>query len=161
MKTVSIIVLSILSLFAIDLEKVRQQFEQAKDSKQATEDLYASLQSYTKNDPVILAYKGASMTLKARLLASREEKKKMVSEGIKLLEKAVKASPKNVEIRLVRLAIQEHAPKVLKYKMNIHEDKQMILANFAAQPTGVKTWINRYAKQSNVFSPAEQAKLVQ
>src|SRR5690606_11444536 len=145
--------------WAIDIDTVRQQFEQAKSSKEATESLYKSLSTYTKDDPLLLAYKGASLTLKARFLADRGDKKKMVAEGIKTIETAVVASPKQVEIRLVRLAVQENSPKILKYKMNMAEDKQMILTNFAGQPKAVQSLIKRYAQQSAVFTDAERKQL--
>ncbi len=160
MKGLMILFVGAFALWTIDLGNIRQQFEQAKSSKEATEALYQALQGHQK-DPVILAYKGASITLKARYEENRETKKEMVSEGIQTLEKAVKSSPQNVEIRLVRLAIQEHSPKVLKYKMNIAEDKQMILSNFASENRAVKTLIKRYVGQSKVFTAEERSKLAE
>lgn len=160
MKGLMILFVGAFALWTIDLGNIRQQFEQAKSSKEATEALYQALQGHQKG-PVILAYKGASITLKARYEENRETKKEMVSEGIQTLEKAVKSSPQNVEIRLVRLAIQEHSPKVLKYKMNIAEDKQMILSNFASENRAVKTLIKRYVGQSKVFTAEERSKLAE
>src|SRR5690606_33175919 len=71
--------------WAIDIDTVRQQFEQAKSSKEATESLYKSLSTYTKDDPLLLAYKGASLTLKARFLADRGDKRKWSPKGSRLL----------------------------------------------------------------------------
>ena len=143
-----------------DLGTVRADFEKADKSKETTAALYNSLKDYKKSNPVLLAYKGASATLQARYIADQKAKKKLVIEGIKELEAAVKSSPDNTEIRLVRLIIQENSPKILKYKMNMGEDKQMILANFASQHREVKEMIKRYAtKRSKFFTAAELNKL--
>ncbi|WDF68483.1 hypothetical protein PQ465_19580 [Sphingobacterium oryzagri] len=159
MKGLLIVLLTTLTFAAPSLERVRGYFEEAKASREATENLYKSLQDYKGNDAVLLAYKGASSTLKARYMDARADKKALVSEGIQGVEKAVKLAPKQVEIRLVRLAVQENAPKVLKYKANIGEDKQLILANFDTQSTALKAIIKRYAQQSAVFTTAEMKKL--
>src|SRR5690606_6391555 len=160
MKGLMILFVGAFALWTIDLGNIRQQFEQAKSSKEATEALYQALQG-NKKESVILDYKVASITLKARYEENRETKKEMVSEGIQTLEKAVKSSPLNVEIHLVRLAIQEHSPKVLKYKMNIAEDKQRILSNFASENRAVKTLIKRHVGQPKVFTAEERSKLAE
>lgn len=159
MKGLLIILFSVVSFATPSLEKVRAYFEEAKMSKAATENLYAALHDYSGNDAVLLAYKGASLTLKARYEEGRAEKKAQVTDGIQMLEKAVKAAPKQVEIRLVRLAVQENSPKILKYKANITEDKQLILSNFDTQPAPLKALVKRYAQQSSAFSQAEKKKV--
>ncbi|HLS96494.1 hypothetical protein BC792_10839 [Sphingobacterium allocomposti] len=159
MKLAACITICLLGFLGINIEDVRRQFEEAKNSRETTETLYTSLQGYTKNDPVLLAYKGASLILRARLLPKQEDKRKAVVEGVALLDGAVRSAPKEVEIRLIRLAIQENAPKVIRYKKNMGEDKQMILSNFAAQPTAVKNLVRRYAQQSTLFTAEEQGKL--
>ncbi len=161
MKGILLICFMLFSFSGIELDNVRKQFEDAKASKEATESLYKLLQDYQKDDPVLLAYKGAALTLRARYLTERSAKKDMVSQGITVLERAVKSSPNQVEVRIIRLAVQEHSPKILKYKMNIAEDKQMILSNISGQPVAVKSMVKRYAKQSQVFTAEEQKKLSQ
>mgnify|MGYP004718861149 CR=1 FL=1 len=159
MKGILLVFLSFFAAVSVDLGTVRQQFGEAKDSKAATEKLYASLSTYSKDDPVLLAYKGASYTLKARYVAAKAEKRQMVSQGIQLIEQAVKAALKQLEIRLVRLAVQENSPKILKYKTNITEDKQALFSDIKAQPAAVQSLIKRYAKQSTLFTADEQKKL--
>jgi len=161
MKGLLLVLLTLFSSWGIELDSVRKQFEEAKASEEATESLYKLLKDYQKDDPVLLAYKGAALTLRARYLNERSAKKDMVSQGIALLERAVKSSPKQVEVRLIRLAVQENSPKILKYKMNIAEDKQMILSNTSVQPTAVKSLVKRYVKQSHLFTAEEQRTLNQ
>ncbi|TDS14527.1 hypothetical protein [Sphingobacterium paludis] len=159
MKTVLLVFLIMVSRGAVDLTSVRKNFEEAKDSKAVTEKLYTMLCNYREDDPLLIGYKGASFTLKARYEQGRSEKREMVAQGIKTVEGAIKLAPKNIELRLIRLAVQENSPKILKYKMNMQEDKQLIVANFAAQPAEVKSMIKRYAKQSAFFT-AEDAKKI-
>lgn len=161
MKSLIVILYVFFGSFTVDLPTIRAYFVQAQESQAATEKLYKELAAYSQHDPVVLAYKGASQTLKARLLKDRSAKKVLVVQGIQLLERSVEAAPEEVEIRLVRLAIQEHAPKILKYKGHMAADKQMILANFATQPTAVRTIISQYAAQSKYFTAAEKAKLAE
>ncbi|GHE40678.1 hypothetical protein [Sphingobacterium griseoflavum] len=161
MKGILVIFFTLLSLGSIDLDTVRKYFEESKNSKAATDNLYKLMQEYRQEDPVLLAYKGAALTLQARYLTERSEKKKMVSQGIALIERAVKLSPKQVEVRLIRLAVQEHSPKILKYKTDIGEDKQFILSNLSSQPSAIRSMVKRYAKQSQLFTADEQRKLSQ
>ncbi|MGO3108405.1 MAG: hypothetical protein ACTJHT_01475 [Sphingobacterium sp.] len=161
MKSLMVILYMFFGSLAVELPTIRAYFVLAKDSQSITEKLYNELAAYSQNDPVVLAYKGASQILKARLLKDRSAKKALVVQGIQLLERSVEAAPEEVEIRLVRLAIQEHAPKILKYNGHMAEDKRMILANFATQPTVVRTIISQYAAQSKYFTAGEQAKLAE
>lgn len=161
MKSLAVILCLFLGWIAVDLPTIREHFRKAKDSQSATESLYNELVGYTMSDPVVLAYKGASQTLKARFEKNRAKKKVLVGQGIKILEESVKTAPDEVEIRLVRLAIQENAPKILKYKANMKEDKQMILSNFAAQSVAVKRIIRQYVAQSDYFSQTEKDKVAE
>ncbi|MDR2284665.1 MAG: hypothetical protein LBE37_15730 [Sphingobacterium sp.] len=146
----------------IDLSSVRSNFEKADNSKEYTATLYNQLKNYNKTDPVLLAYKGASYALQARYVSDRKTKKELFVAGAKDIEGAVEAAPNNVEIRLVRLIIQENTPKILKYKGNINTDKQMILTNFDSQTKAVKDAVKRYAStRSSVFTATELRTLTQ
>ena len=53
------------------------------------------------------------------------------------IEKAVSLDQDNIEIRLIRLSIKSNAPVILGYKLNIEEDKKLIVANrekFTSEP---------------------------
>ncbi|MBE8721747.1 hypothetical protein [Sphingobacterium pedocola] len=160
MKILVALVLSCFWISPIDLGTIRADFEKADNSKANTEHLYHILKGYDKGDPVIQAYKGAVYGLQARYITDKKDKKELVVAGIKNIEAAVKSAPNNVEIRLIRLIIQENTPKILKYKMDIDTDKQMILTNFSAQNTAVKDLVRRYVtKRSGVFTASEIDKL--
>jgi len=139
----------------IDLISIRSAFQKADESQAKTEELYNSLKDYEKKDPVLLAYKGAAYSLRARFEPNRQLKKKLFTTGAHTLESAVAAAPNNLEIRLLRLIIQENAPKIVKYNSHIAEDKKLIVNNFSKQTTEVKAVIRAYAKRSKVLTTEE------
>src|SRR5690606_2776110 len=99
----------------------------------------------TKNDePVLAAYKGAGLMLLARYekLAARGPK---VKEAVPWIEQAIANEPNNAEIRLIRLSVQEHLPKFLKYHQNIEDDRQFIRQALPSlEDQGLKAMINGY-----------------
>lgn len=153
-----------LSLFLFvatpELSEVRKQYTNAIDSKANAEKFYKLLESVSKEDSkTLVAYKGASVALQAKFSPKKEDKKKQFIEGTQLLEFALKNDSKNLEIRLIRLSIQENTPKIMKYKANIAEDKQFIVSNFSKQTASLKDFVRLYLKQSKVFSTEEKASL--
>jgi hypothetical protein len=80
----------------------------------------------------------------------------MFIAGVTMVEKAIKNDPNNIEIRLIRLSIQENTPKILKYKSNITEDKNIIISTFDRQSKDLKVYIKLYVKQSKVFTEEEK-----
>ncbi|WP_405347365.1 hypothetical protein [Flavobacterium oreochromis] len=138
---------------------MRNQYEYASKSKNNTEKFYELIQKVNGDSPVIIAYKGAAILLKSRFATNKEERKEQFMLGVKTVEQAVAKDANSVEIRLIRLSIQEHTPKFLKYKSNIEEDKKIILLGFNKQNSGLKEYIQRYVFQSKVFTDFEKSKL--
>lgn len=142
-----------------DLSSLRESYINASKSKESAE-YFNNLVSKNKSDKaIILAYKGAGMALKAKFTTNKKEKKDFFVEGVSKIENAVKKDPDNIEIRIIRLSIQENTPKILKYKSNIPEDKAIIISNFANQSVDLKEYIKIYIKQSKVFSEVEKSKM--
>ena len=110
-----------------DISTVRENYIQASQSKEKANEFNELMVNYTGENKTMLAYKGASIALKAKFATDRKTKKELFTKGITILEQAVKADSNNAEIRLIRLSIQENTPKILNYKANISEDKKLIL----------------------------------
>jgi hypothetical protein len=142
-----------------DLTAIRENFKKSADSKAAADDFHTLLQDYNKSNPTILGYQASSKMVKARYEQGKEKKKKLFTEGAKVLAELIDSNPSNVEIRLIRLAMQEHSPKVLKYKSEIANDKSQIILLYSKQSSGLKSLIKDYANQSKVFSEIEKKKL--
>jgi len=143
---------------SIDLNTIRDGYKEAAQDKAKVSSLNAQLASVTKNDkPVLVAYKGAGIALKGRYAKKIKEKKQLFIEGVTLVEYALKKAPTNIELRFIRLGIQENTPKLLKYKGSIKEDKNYILSHYKAiKSLKLKKHIKEYTLQSKVFSVEEK-----
>lgn len=152
--------LSIVFLFFFsvsqDISTVRENYIQASKSKEKADEFSDAMANYIGDNKTMLAYKGASIALKAKFASDRKTKKDLFTKGIQILEKALKADPNNAEIRLIRLSIQENTPKILNYKGNIQEDKQLILTTFDKQNKSLKEHLLTFINQSKSFTAQEK-----
>lgn len=134
-----------LALQAQDLADLRLLYKDATRSKEQAEAFYEPLKGVAQSDnPVLVAYKGAGMMLLARYekLANRGPK---VKEAARWIEQAVAAEPENAEIRLIRLSVQEHLPRFLKYNQHIEEDRLFVRQALPSlKDEGLKAMINGY-----------------
>ena len=112
------------------------------------------LEKQTKNDNTA-AYKGALMMKKSEFLKSPKEKIDLFKKGRQLLDSAIDNAPGNAEYRFIRLTIQEHAPKILKYNRNISEDKSMILGGFSKMESTTQKYVLDYAGVSELIKTEE------
>ncbi len=128
--------------------EIRNSYHAATKSETEANSFYNLVKNTKASDkPEMVAYKGAAKALLARYepLAKRKQKLK---EGIEWVESAVAKSPKSVEIRLIRLSIQENIPKFLKYNENIEEDRKFIKEALPSiKDAGLVEMINGYLKE--------------
>lgn len=139
-----------------ELVTVRENYILASQSKEKAEEFNRLMVSYSGENKTLLAYKGASIALKAKFASDRKTKKELFTKGITILEQAVKADSNNAEIRLIRLSIQENTPKILNYKANISEDKKLILTTFDKQNKALQEHIKSFIMQSKSFTAQEK-----
>ncbi len=109
----------------VDLEYVRQHYAKASTDKNTCEALLTAL-GQTEASSVHLAYLGAFQTIWAKHVLNPFRKLSTFRLGKKSIEKAVQQSPESVEIRFVRLSIQQNCPAFLGYRQHIEEDKTFI-----------------------------------
>ena len=159
MKFLASILFSITFFFGLTLSELRTDFENAAKSAKNVDVLYNKLDDYSGNNQTIVAYKGASVILKARFVKDKAIKKKYFTDGATLINDAVKNDSKDVENRLIRLIIQENIPKFIKYNQNIQQDKQFIVDNYNSAPKEVQTLVKTYAKKYNTFTSQQLKKL--
>ncbi len=113
-------------LLSAQSTNIRKAYRDATKSEEKANAFYDLVQDVSQSDKaVMVAYKGAGKMLLARYEPLTKRKPK-VKEAVDWVEKAIKNDPDNVEIRLIRLSIQENLPKFLKYNQNIEEDKKFI-----------------------------------
>lgn len=94
------------------------------------------------------AYAGALIMKQSQFFETPKEKANRFKVGKDLLEQAIKAQPQNPEYRFLRFAIQENAPKILKYNGNLTEDKDIIITKFKSLDVVVRKVVQEYSKTS-------------
>lgn len=97
------------------------------------------------------AYEGALKMRKAGLLKKPIEKLHIFKEGGRQLETAIADDNTNAEYRFLRLIIQEHAPKILKYNKQINDDSSFIKTHFKSLQPAVQQAILDYTKSSKIL----------
>lgn len=142
-----------------DLKNIRLHYPKAVESTEITAKLDDELATVNSSSrPVLVAYKGAVLTLKAKFAKKKSDKKDFFKEGVSLIESAVKSESSNIEIRYIRLSVQENSPKFLGYDKNIKEDKQFILRNFATiSSKDLKEIIKDFGLKSKNFDEKDKA----
>ncbi|MGB3150914.1 MAG: hypothetical protein WBB27_09645 [Maribacter sp.] len=147
-----------LSLVGIDISELREAYPKASTDVALTNTLNDELSEVSiADEPKMVAYKGAVLTLMAKHTKTVKEKRMYFNEGVQFLESAIAKAPKNIEIRYLRLSVQEHAPKVVKYNNNIEEDKLFIKEHYEIRKnTSLKAYIKSYVMDSSLFTDEEK-----
>jgi len=160
MKLLNVLILAIsITVLSLDVSTVRNAYKEAAQDSSKIEAFSKLLTNVSKNDDVTLvAYKGAAIALLARNEKRIKDKKDLFVEGISYVEYAIEKAPNNIEVRFIRLGIQENTPKILKYKGDIEEDKQFILKQFKnISSSNLRHHIKDYILQSKSFSDEEKS----
>ncbi len=157
----SFIISFLLIALTISIQNVRDLYKNASKSKTATELFYNKLKQVKETDkPLIVGYKSASIALKARFEKGIKNKKRTFKQGANLLEKQIKRAPKNIELRFIRLSIQENSPKILGYNKNIKEDKIFIINNLKfVKSKRDLDYFKGFINQSKSFTKQEKVQL--
>lgn len=90
---------------------------------------YSKVESHKQISPVITAYEAAAKALIAKHSWNPITKVSSLKEAMALLNKAVDLDKMNLEIRFLRLYIENSLPSYLGMKDNIAEDKKLIIGN--------------------------------
>lgn len=97
------------------------------------------------------AYQAALLMKKAGLVSKPMEKLKLFKSGRIKLEESIAADSLNTEYRFLRLLIQEHAPKIVKYRNKLLEDSKHIESNFKTLSPLLQQTIKEYSKKSTIL----------
>jgi hypothetical protein len=113
---------------SLDLDYIRNHYEQVLSDKKLCEDMINELEKVTPTT-VELAYLGGLQTIWANHVSNPFSKLRTFNKGKATIEKAVRSDSNNVEIRLIRLSIQKNCPAFLGYTKNIKEDEEFVRIN--------------------------------
>ncbi len=119
------------------------------DMDQINKELDILSSSSTENKE---GYEGALLMRKAGLVKRPAEKLKLFKAGRIKLETALLSDKDNVEYHFLRFAIEEHAPKIVKYKADLQADKQIIIKGYKNLSTVVQNAIVDYTKTSKLLT---------
>ena len=157
-KTVFYIAFVSLFMWNPSVSELRKLYIKASDSKEISNQFSEKLKDVKKTDkPVLVAYKAAALTIKAKHAKKIKDKKIYFKEGAALLEYIIVENPADIELRVIRLSIQENSPKVLKYRANKSEDAAYIYKHLqAVSSQAKKTYIKAFVLQSKSFSTEEK-----
>lgn len=114
-----------LSAQAKTLNFFRENYAKAISDKKLCFKMIEELE-LLKEDPIFLAYLGGLQSVKANHVFNPIRKLSTFNKGKNNIEKAVRLSPNNPEIRFIRLSIQKNIPAFLGYNDNIEEDIKLI-----------------------------------
>ena len=101
------------------------------------------------------AFEGALLMKKAGLITVAKQKLQFFKSGRIKLETAISTDSVNVEYRFMRLVIQEHAPKVVKYQARIQTDAAFITEHFKIASPELQKIIIDYSKNSKTLQGKE------
>lgn len=140
-----------------DLASIRKMYTNVTKSESNAKEFSEKLSGVSNNDSeVLVAYKAASILLDSKFHKKLQDKIDRFKEGAKLLESTIKSDPNNIEIRMIRLSIQENVPGVTGYKKNIKEDKKYLTEHYADQSGALKEYLKDFILQSKSFSEKER-----
>ncbi len=140
-----------------EIADIRKMYADVLISESNAKEFASKLADIENEDnKTLVAYKGASIVIMSRYKKEISEKSKKFKTGAKMIEFAVTSEPNNIEIRLIRLSIQEKAPKIVNYNKNKKEDKDFLLNHYKEQSGNLKTYIKNFMLQSKSFSNAEK-----
>ncbi len=139
-----------------DLADVRKAYPSSASSEENAKAFHAKLADVTSKDAhVLLAYKGAAETLLSKFGDNIPDKISHMRTGADLIDAAAAASPTNIEIRMIRLSVQENVPRIVNYRKNKKEDKAFILANYR-KAGAIEDYIANFILRSESFTDAEK-----
>jgi len=144
---------------SLNISEVRNNYKEAVTSKNKVNSFNESLKNVTKKDDLrLVAYKGAAIALTARYLKGAKQKSTTFKDGVDWVEFAIEKKPLDLEVRFVRLSIQQNTPKFLGYNKDIEGDKKYILTNFKTiRSKEFKEYLKSYILDSKKFSEEEKS----
>lgn len=101
------------------------------------------------------AFEGTLLMKKAGLVSMPKNKLDLFKKGRTKLEGAIQKDSLNAEYRFMRLMIQEHTPKIVKYQGELSADAGFIEKNFRNLSPELQAIVIDYSKQSKTLSTAK------
>lgn len=140
-----------------DLAVLRNSYSQANLSNTNTQNFINTADKQSGSDATTIGYKAAAKIMEAKI--AKKGRPALVKEGATSLESVITKNPNNIELRLIRMSIQENLPKIVGYRSSLKTDKTFILNNYNKQTTAMKSYIKNFISQSKTMSALEKSSL--
>src|SRR6187402_417571 len=135
------------------ITEIRKLYTKVNCSAANAKELAVKLNEVGKEDnKTLVAYKGATLAILSKAEKKVSDKFKKFKEGAGLIEYAIANEPNTIEIRMIRLSVQESVPVIVNYRGNKKEDKKFLLDHFKEQPVTLKAYIGDFIAQSKSFT---------
>ncbi len=128
---------STLGSAAIPVSQLRDLYFGARDEKGKLA-YFQAVQKADESDPLQCGYKGVAVASYAELADGVSEKFRYFEQGKNLLEKAIKLSPYNAELRFLRYSVQDNVPWIVNYSDQLEEDAAFIMAAIRQKKVNAK-----------------------
>lgn len=133
------------------ITEIRKLYENAVTDESSCNKLIEMLSPYNeKNNPLYAGYKASAIMMRAKHAFNPFSKMSYFKKGKRILETAIKADEKNVELRFLRFNAQTHTPSFLGYDNNIETDKKFLENSFPTiKDVSLKKFMLPYLLKSN------------
>lgn len=140
---------------------VRSLYQKAATKENDCKNVIELLAPYNEeNNPLLAGYKAGATMMMAKYVFNPISKLSYFNQGKKMLEKAIYADEKNIELRFLRYGLQTNIPFFLGYNNDLTTDKSFLINSIPQiKDEGLKEFIFPYLKKSGNLSETEKQKL--
>lgn len=130
----------------VSLEEVRKLYLQAaKQEKQCRQLSSITIPNNSEHISAMKGYRAAATMMMANYVFNPISKISYFRKGRSMLESAIAADSKNVELRFLRFTIQTNAPSFLGYNRNVDADQNYLVRGLPGiKDKALKTMITDY-----------------
>jgi len=145
--------LFIISLFfsttsSPNISYFRKLFAESSTNEMMAKVLLQDGDKYSSQSIVYNGYYGAGKMIMAKYYLNPYSKLSSFSEGKSILESSIEKDTANVELRYLRLTIQNNAPSFLGYKSKVDDDRNFLTSSLSKlKDEELKTIISKYLQQ--------------
>jgi hypothetical protein len=111
----------------VELVNLRRHYEKAVNNQYVANELLKRLEQMPPATPLYVGYTGAVNMILAKFLNNPINKLESFNKGKYMLERAIKESPDDLELRFLRYTVQSNTPIFLGYSNNLKSDKVFLL----------------------------------
>lgn len=132
MKALLLLILSAQLAWGSAYQSLRDAYYQAAQSEEGMEVFQEEIDKWQQEDVLKSGYEAMYFFLKAKYSWNPYAKLSYFYDGKDLLEEAIESDQDNLELRFLRLAIQDNLPEILNYNQEIEADRTFLNQHIGA-----------------------------